>query len=90
MHERYLYPLFPFLAVVVGLSGKYLKTFILFSVLNFVNLYIVWHPMKLWFLPYEFISNSNIQWLISFAIMAIGSVFYYKIIKLGFINEKRK
>lgn len=90
MHERYLYPLFPFLAVVVGLSGKYLKTFILLSFLNFLNLYIVWHPMKLWFLPYEIISNSNIQWLISFGIVAIGLMFYYNAVKFGFIHEKRK
>ncbi|MBI5123519.1 hypothetical protein HZA75_06700 [Candidatus Roizmanbacteria bacterium] len=47
MHERYLYPLFPVMAALVGLSGRYLKTFIIFSILNFINLYIAWHPMQL-------------------------------------------
>jgi Gpi18-like mannosyltransferase len=90
MHERYLYPFFPILAIVVGLSGKYLKTFLVLSFLNMINLYIVWHPMKLWFFPYELINNSSFQWLVSAGIVITGLLFYYQTLRFDFKHEKRK
>jgi Gpi18-like mannosyltransferase len=90
MHERYLYPLFPLMAALIGLSGKYIKTFIFLSLLNFLNLYIVWHPMTLWFLPYELINNSTFQWLISLTILISISIFYYKAIFVNFFYERKK
>ncbi|HEX8931638.1 MAG TPA: hypothetical protein VF810_00605 [Patescibacteria group bacterium] len=90
IHDRYLYPLFPLLAALVGLSGKYFKIFIFFSLLNLINLYIAWHPMKLWFFPYEVMNNSNFQWFISFGMVLTGVIFYFKAIKSGFIYGKNK
>lgn len=48
MHERYLYPIFPLLAILVFLSKGYqnlLKIFIIISVIYLANLYhLWWHP----------------------------------------------
>ena len=90
MHERYLYPLFPVMATLIGITGKYVKTFIIFSMLNFINLYIVWHPMQLGFLPYDVINNSNFQWGISLITIVTAGIFYYKTLHTDFKYEKNK
>ncbi|GEM_PF-1874444 len=82
MHERYMYPLFPLFATYVGLKQKFLFIFIILSFLNFINLYLVWHPMMLFFMPYEIMNNQWFQWLISGSITATGIIFYIRSLKL--------
>src|SRR6185369_3830651 len=89
MHERYLYPVLPFLATYVGLQKKYLTVFILLSLFNALNLYIVWHPMKLFFLPYELINNGIFQWLISLGIVVTSVYFYQSAWKLFGARDKK-
>lgn len=81
MHERYLYPMFPLLATYVGLTGKYLKLFIIFIILNFINLYIVWHPMMIPFFNRTIMNNQNFQWSISILTCIAGIYFYVLAIK---------
>ncbi len=48
MHERYLYPIFPLLAILIFLFRKYQKFFWLFVVLSFIYLVNLYH---LWWYP---------------------------------------
>ena len=49
MHERYLYPFFPLMATYIGLKNRYYIEYLALTILNFLNLYIVYHPTE--FLP---------------------------------------
>lgn len=42
MHERYLYPLFPYLTILVGFNLVSIYPYILISLLNLLNLYNFW------------------------------------------------
>ena len=42
MHERYLYPLFPYLTIMVALDSKLLPIYWLLSGINLLNLYNFW------------------------------------------------
>lgn len=81
MHERYLYPLFPLLAIYIGLKGKFMLTYIILSLLNLINLYLVWHPMLPPYIPYNIMNNQMFQWTVSIAIVATGSIFYIRSLK---------
>lgn len=76
MHERYLYPLFPLFATYIGLSGKRIWLFFILSILHLVNLYIVWHPMKIDILSNGLIQNELFQWAISAGI-TIAALYWY-------------
>lgn len=88
MHERYLYPVFPLLAVYVGLERKSILVFLLLSIFNMINLYIVWHPMYLWFLPAQIIGNRIFQWIISAGVVFISFYFYVTTLQLYRKHEK--
>lgn len=88
MHERYFYPFFPLFATYVGLSQKNLSIFIFLSLLNFINLYLVWHPMMLPLISYEFMNNRSFQWLISLLTIIIASILYIKSIKVIYETKK--
>lgn len=81
MHERYMYPLFPLLSIYIGIKRKLIWILITLSLLNFINLYIVWHPMKILLMPYELMGSQLFQWLVSLLIVSTGVVFYLKSIK---------
>ncbi len=49
MHERYLYPVLPLLATYIGLKNRYYIEYLILTGLNFLNLYVVYHPTD--FLP---------------------------------------
>lgn len=51
MHERYLYPIFPYLAILVALGGISLTTYLTLSLIHLLNLYY------LWFYPDFFLKN---------------------------------
>lgn len=42
VHERYLYPFFPFLTILVALDKKLLKFLVVISLIHFFNLYNFW------------------------------------------------
>jgi hypothetical protein len=79
MHERYLYPVFPLLATYLGLTGKFLKLFLLLSFFHMINLLVVWHPM-LNILVIVF-SDNFFQWGTSVALVISGMYLYIKTLK---------
>jgi len=81
MHERYLYPVIPLLATYVGLKGKNYLEFLLVSLLNFIGLYIVWHPSN--FLPTlitGIIVHSKVRLGMSVLIVALFILLYIQIV----------
>lgn len=76
MHERYLFIFFPLMATYIGLTGKHLREFIVLSILNFLNLYIVWHPMVNPSLPYAFMNSIDVQWWLSVCTVLVGLIVY--------------
>lgn len=87
MHERYLYPFIPLMAIYIGLKSKYLWIFCVISLLNFLNIYIVWHPMVNPALPYWLMNNENFQWMISFGTVLATFVLYVKVMKSTLIDQ---
>ena len=82
MHERYFFPFIPLMATSIGLTGKHIWFFIVLSFLNFLNVYLVWHPMLHPSLPYWLMNDINFQWLISLGTVLVGFVLYIKAKKL--------
>lgn len=89
MHERYLYPFFPLMATYVGLTYKKIWIYIPLAIMNFINLYIVWHPFMTPLAPYWLISNISFQWLLSLFIVILGFFFYIGSFKI-FYERKNK
>ena len=58
MHERYLYPLFPYLTILVSLSLISLYPYILISLVSLLNLYNFWWVPRIDFLV-NFLSFGN-------------------------------
>lgn len=81
MHERYLFPFFVLMAVTVGLTKKYLWAYVSISLLNFLNMYLVWHPMIRPALPYYLMNSADFQWGISVATLVVGMILYARIIR---------
>lgn len=50
MHERYLYPLFPYLTILVGMNLVSLYPYILVSLLSLLNLYNFWWMPEIGFI----------------------------------------
>lgn len=82
MHERYLYPLFAVLSTYIGLTNRFVWVYILLSILNLVNLYLVWHPFLPPVIPYEFMNSKIFQWIISGIVTISGMTFYIRSLKL--------
>lgn len=81
MHERYLYPIFPLIAILIGFEKDYLIYYVLLSLLNFLNIYFVWHPMLSPSLPYQTMNSQLFQWLISAITVVTSASFYMKTLK---------
>ncbi|HLD24307.1 MAG TPA: hypothetical protein VJB96_00100, partial [Patescibacteria group bacterium] len=81
MHERYLYPFFMLMPVSIALTKRYMWAYVLLSFLNFLNLYLVWHPMLRPALPYNIMNSADFQWLLSLATVVIGMAVYVKSLK---------
>lgn len=84
MHERYLYPFFPLMAISSGLNKKFLPFYFVLSFFHFLNLLFVWHPM-FGGLVSIVLTNIWLGWLSSFGIIVMGVVLYRKVIKYGLI-----
>lgn len=77
MHERYLYPIFPLLAVYFGRTKRLLWILIVFTLLNFINIYLVWHPsIDMYNFYFQLISTSTVQWFCSLGMVSVSLVFY--------------
>lgn len=70
-HERYLYPFFPLFATVVGFESKYVKYFLVISMIHFINLFIAWSPVALFFIPYSIINNIFFEWGLSVVLLIV-------------------
>ena len=95
MHERYLYPVIPLLATYVGLKGKNYIEYLFVSLLNFLGLYVAWHPSD--FLPAvitSIITHSKVRLGMSGLIVILFIALYVQIIlgknKLLAISHHRK
>lgn len=84
MHDRYLYPAFAPLALLVGLGIPVLYELILLSLFNFINLLVVWHPMLLPFHWYPVLRSEDFQWGMALATVVLGVWTAWKISKLSF------
>jgi dolichyl-phosphate-mannose-protein mannosyltransferase len=96
MHERYLYPFLPLIAVWLGLKSKFWISAILISVIHFLNLYVVWNAIFIFGSFMEGIVRSQIaQWLCSVALLAMFVRFYKELLfqfpnEFKFLKNKRK
>lgn len=88
MHERYLYPMFPLLALYIGLQKKFFIVFLLLSMVSTINLYLVWHPMPVFFFPYILMDNRFFQWIVSLCTLLTGGYFFMVSFKTIMSNEK--
>lgn len=78
MHERYMYPVFPFLALAIALGEPFVREFFSLSLLHLVNLLFVWHPMKELLPLYPMMNSPLVQWGISACIVCIALWVYWK------------
>ena len=78
MHDRYMYPSLLLFSIASGFNKKFLLPTIVLSLLNLINLYIVWHPVMIPFIPYSFINNRSVQWYISVCTVMVGISLYWK------------
>lgn len=76
MHERYLFPFISLMATSIGLTNKYFWIFIGISLLNFLNIFIIWHPILQLTFTYSLINNENFQWFISLLTVVLSVVLY--------------
>lgn len=58
MHERYLYPAFPFLVILMFKERKLIPVYVLLSITSMLNLYNLWWTPNI-LLVKNFLSNSN-------------------------------
>lgn len=88
MHERYLYPMFPLFCIYVGRTGRFLWTYLALAFLNFINVYLIWHPAidmqhsVLWVL-----TTKQFQWFCSLLLVLIGIVVYVLSLQKMFLKE---
>lgn len=80
MHDRYLYPAVPFLAIAASLRKSFLIPFTALSVLNFINLYFVWHPQGPLSM-YLIVQTGWLQWIFAVLTVAVGMFLYRTILR---------
>jgi hypothetical protein len=81
MHERYLYPLWAPLSILVGLGFPFVYELATLQLLNFINLLIVWHPMPLPTFWFDIMRNTWFQWWIAVFTLLVGLYAVGKICK---------
>jgi len=87
MHERYMYPAFIFLAFSSVFFCRFIISYVILSILNMINVYIVWHPMTIPFFPYQIWTGIWFQWLISLCTVVTLCVVYIQTLRL--LHEKK-
>lgn len=83
MHDRYMYPVFPLLAIAIGLSKQiknYLGIFCLLSLFNLSNVVYSWYPIVLDSTStfYHIFYGDYLGWIISILAMLVGGWLYWK------------
>lgn len=87
MHERYLYPAFAPLAILIGIGRPIGKEFIVLSLLNFINLVAVWHPIPLPMWIFSFLVQTSFQWIMAVLTVWVGIVSARKILRYETIHR---
>ncbi len=82
MHERYMYPMFAPLALYIGIKKQFLLEFIILSVANMLNLYMVWHPFALSWFPLGLINSQVFQWVIATVSVMVGLWLYMRVLQM--------
>ena len=86
MHDRYMYPLFPLLAVFIGLTKHnkfYIVSYLLLSIFHFINLLYSWIPTYFpFFWMYQVIYSRTFDWILSMLISMTAAVLYFKSFRL--------
>lgn len=84
MHERYLYPIFPLITILLFLPKTIItiKQLILLSTIHFLNLYKLWYYPSISFLK-TFLdwNDSALCRLLSFILMVVCFKYYFKFLK---------
>ncbi|OGH24837.1 MAG: hypothetical protein A3B47_00035 [Candidatus Levybacteria bacterium RIFCSPLOWO2_01_FULL_39_24] len=83
MHDRYMYPVFPLLAVAIGLSKQaktYLIIYCLLSLFNLINVVYSWYPIVLDSTStfYHIFYGDYFGWIISVLTVLVAVWFYLK------------
>ena len=86
MHERYLYPLFPYFTILVALNRKLLPLYIGVSGINLLNLYNFWWQPEI--TPIKNIMSAGDR--VSARILALFNVWFYLRLYYDFIKVKIK
>lgn len=85
MHERYLYPAVLMMTLFIALKGITKKDFILLLLItsiNFINLYIVWHPIYIFPTLIEgLIAHWKVRLLLSGILVASGMYYYIDLLR---------
>ena len=76
MHERYIYPLFPYLTILVAQNRKLLIIYISISLITLLNMYNLWWVPEISFLNL-ILENILILRLLSFVNLGLFIYFYY-------------
>lgn len=83
MHDRYMYPVFPLLAIAIGLS-KYIKAYLIIfcflSFFNLINIVYSWYPIVLDSKStfYHVFYGDYFGWIISILTVLVAGLFYWK------------
>jgi Gpi18-like mannosyltransferase len=83
MHDRYMYPVFPLLAIAVALSKRariYMIIFCLLSLFSLINVIYSWYPIVLDSTSafYHFFYGDTFGWIISILTVVVAGWFYLK------------
>lgn len=82
MHERYLYPIFPYFVLLIYFFPKYKKWFFLASFLHLINLYNLWWYPRINGLEEFFLGSDKIFLrIVAFLITSLGIGFYVEYFK---------
>lgn len=85
MHDRYMYPVFPLLAIAVALSKRiktYFIIFCFFSFFNLSNIVYSWYPIVLDSTSafYHIFYGDYFGWIVSVLTVLVSGWFYWRII----------
>lgn len=81
MHERYMFPFFAPASILIGLGMPIGREFFALTLLNLINLLIVWHPMPLPVWVFEVLRNVPFQWWTACITTGVGFWTVWKIMK---------
>lgn len=85
MHERYLFPAILMMTLLIALKGIERKDFVLLVLItsiNFINLYVVWHPIYIFPTLIEgLIAHWKVRLLLSGILVTTGMYYYIDLLR---------